>query len=64
MRILVVSVQTPFVRGGAEVLADELVKALIRAGHHAELAAIPFNSTNPERIPEAEFSVRSASRVG
>ena len=52
MRILVVSVQTPFVRGGAEVLADELVNALIRAGHQAELAAIPFNSTDPERIPD------------
>ena len=51
MRIVVASVRTPFVRGGAEVLADELVKALAAAGHQAELYQIPFNPA-PERIPD------------
>lgn len=52
MRIVVVSVRTPFVHGGAELLADELIKALRAAGHEAELATIPFNPGEPERIPD------------
>src|SRR3954454_18453042 len=52
MRILVASIRSPFVRGGAEVLADELIKALIAAGHSAELVAIPFNPEKAERIPD------------
>lgn len=52
MRIVVVSVRTPFVYGGAELLADELIKALRAAGHEAELVTIPFNPGEPERIPD------------
>ncbi len=50
MRILVVTVQVPFVRGGAEVHAEELRNALIAAGHSAEIVAIPFKWYPPERI--------------
>lgn len=52
MRIIVASVRPPFVRGGAEVLADELIRALQAAGHDAELVTIPFNPTEPETIPD------------
>jgi len=52
MRIVAVSVRTPFVYGGAELLADELIKALRAAGHEAELVTIPFNPGEPERIPD------------
>ena len=52
MRILVTSVRTPFIHGGAEVLADGLTKALVAAGHQAELMTIPFTAAEPERIPD------------
>jgi glycosyltransferase involved in cell wall biosynthesis len=42
MRIAVTSVQVPFIRGGAEIMADQLVKALSRHGHAAELITQPF----------------------
>ncbi len=42
MRIAVVSTQVPFMRGGAEVHADNLVSAFRNAGHDAELVTIPF----------------------
>ena len=34
--------QTPFVRGGAEIHAEALVRALQNAGHQAELVQVPF----------------------
>jgi glycosyltransferase involved in cell wall biosynthesis len=52
MRILVASVQVPFVYGGAEILAHGLVEALRSAGHEADLVAIPFNQGDPERIAD------------
>jgi glycosyltransferase involved in cell wall biosynthesis len=42
MRILALTTQVPFVRGGAELLAEGLIRALQTAGHDAELVAIPF----------------------
>jgi glycosyltransferase involved in cell wall biosynthesis len=52
MRIVVASVQTPFLFGGAEVLADGLIKALVGAGHEVELVKFPFIPSEPERIPD------------
>jgi len=52
MRIIVASVRTPFIHGGAEVLADELIKALRSAGHEAELVVVPFNPSDSEGIPD------------
>lgn len=40
MRIAVCHPQTPFVRGGAETHAEQLVRALRRAGHEAELVLV------------------------
>jgi glycosyltransferase involved in cell wall biosynthesis len=42
MRIAVTSVQVPFIRGGAEIMAQNLVQALLRHGHAAELITQPF----------------------
>jgi glycosyltransferase involved in cell wall biosynthesis len=50
MRILIATVQVPFIRGGAEVHAEGLRDALIHAGHEAEILAIPFKWYPPEKI--------------
>lgn len=48
MRIVIATTQVPFVRGGAEVLADELSAALRAAGHESEIVAVPFKWYPPE----------------
>jgi glycosyltransferase involved in cell wall biosynthesis len=50
MRILIATVQVPFIRGGAEVHAEGLRDALIDAGHEAEILAIPYKWYPPEKI--------------
>lgn len=42
MRIAIATVQVPFIRGGAEILADGLGHAIQDAGHSVELIAMPF----------------------
>ncbi len=51
MNLLIAATQVPFVRGGAENLADGLVNALRRAGHRAEIVALPFRWYPPAAIP-------------
>jgi glycosyltransferase involved in cell wall biosynthesis len=58
MRIAISTSQVPFVRGGAEVLAEGLRDALIAAGHQAELVEIPFKWYPPERILDAMLASR------
>src|SRR5215218_7753942 len=50
MRILITTVQVPFIRGGAEILAEGLRDALRSEGHQPEIVAIPFKWYPPERI--------------
>jgi glycosyltransferase involved in cell wall biosynthesis len=50
MRVLALTTQVPFVRGGAELLAEGLIRSLIAAGHEAELVSIPFKWYPPERV--------------
>lgn len=50
MRIVIATTKTPFVTGGAEAHADQLLAALLRAGHEAEIVAFPFKWYPPERI--------------
>lgn len=50
MRIAVVNTQAPFVTGGAELHAQNLITALRNAGHQAELVTIPFNPSTAELI--------------
>ena len=42
MRVVVAAPQVPFVRGGAELMAEDLVGALRARGHDAEIVSIPF----------------------
>ncbi|MBG1260440.1 glycosyltransferase family 4 protein [Nostoc commune] len=73
MRVLVTTVKIPFVHGGAEILADSLIKALREAGHQAEIVSIPFKSYPHERILDnmlacrvldiSEFSGQKVDRV-
>ncbi|MEH2139778.1 glycosyltransferase family 4 protein [Nostoc sp.] len=58
MKILVVTTQVPFVRGGAEILADGLVQALYTAGYEAEIVAVPFKWYPPERILDNMLACR------
>jgi glycosyltransferase involved in cell wall biosynthesis len=48
MRIGILTVQVPFVRGGAESHAQSLREAFTLAGFEAELITIPFNWYPPE----------------
>jgi len=42
MRVAIASVQVPFIRGGAELLASGLADALRKNGHDAEIVTMPF----------------------
>ncbi len=42
MKIAIVTVQVPFISGGAEILAEMLKSELIKRGHKAEIVTIPF----------------------
>ena len=68
MRILITTVQVPFVRGGAEVLAESLCERLVGAGHQAEIvalrsSAIPRNGCSTRCSPVAcsTWAIRAAS---
>lgn len=58
MRILIATVQVPFIRGGAEVHAEGLRDALRAAGHDVEIIAIPFKWYPPERILDHMLACR------
>ena len=50
MRVVIATVQVPFVYGGAEIHAAELNKALLSQGHESEIVTIPFQYSPSERI--------------
>jgi len=50
MRIVVCHPQVPFARGGAEILADNLVEELRRRDHEAELVTVPFKWYPPKSV--------------
>ena len=52
MRVGIATVQVPFVRGGAEMLAENLVQQIRAAGHEAEIISVPFKWYPARRIPE------------
>jgi len=58
MRVLVATVQVPFVRGGAETLAEDLVSEMRKAGHECELASIPFSWNPPAKILDHMLACR------
>jgi len=58
MRILIATVQVPFIRGGAEILAEGLQQALQADGHQAEIVSVPFKWFPPERILDHMLACR------
>jgi glycosyltransferase involved in cell wall biosynthesis len=54
----VATVHSPFIRGGAEIHAEELCRALRGAGHDAEIVAVPFKWYPPGRIMEQALACR------
>src|SRR6188472_2586120 len=55
MRIAVCAPQVPFVRGGAELMAEDLVAALRARDHEAELVSIPFKWYPGTRVLDQAF---------
>jgi len=60
MRVVVAAPQVPFVRGGAEVMAEDLVNALRARGHEAELVTMPFKWYPGARVLDQAFLWRLA----
>jgi len=58
MRVLIATVKIPFIYGGAEVLADNLLGALRTEGHTSDIVAIPFKQYPPERILDHMMACR------
>src|ERR1700741_1594707 len=58
MKVAIVNNQAPFVRGGAELLAEWLAEALIERGHDAEIVRIPFSWQPPQRIVDSMLAAR------
>jgi len=55
VRVAVAAPQVPFVRGGAELMAEDLVVALRARGHEAELVTIPFKWYPGTRVLDQAF---------
>ncbi len=55
VRIAVCAPQVPFVRGGAELMADDLIAALRHRGHEAELVTVPFKWYPGTRVLDQAF---------
>jgi glycosyltransferase involved in cell wall biosynthesis len=55
MRVAVAAPQVPFVRGGAELMAEDLVAALRARGHDADLVTIPFKWYPGTRVLDQAF---------
>ena len=55
MRVVVAAPQVPFVRGGAELMAEHLVGALRERGHEAELVTVPFKWYPGARVLDQAF---------
>ncbi len=58
MRVAIVTVQVPFVCGGAEMLAEGLQAAIQAAGHEADIVSISFKWYPPAVLPEQVLACR------
>jgi glycosyltransferase involved in cell wall biosynthesis len=58
MKIAVLNNGVPFLRGGAEHLADALVSKLAEYGHQALLVRVPFRWEPPEKIVDHMLACR------
>lgn len=64
MKVAVVNNTVPFLRGGAEVLADALVDQLQRAGHEAMLVKLPFSWQPVEHIADGMLAASLTTLSG
>jgi glycosyltransferase involved in cell wall biosynthesis len=53
VKVVVLNNGVPFVRGGAEHLADSLVEQLLVRGHEAELVRLPLRWHSPEAVADS-----------
>lgn len=58
MRIALLNTMTPFVRGGAEILVDDLAEQLKLRGHDVALFRIPFPNNYEVPLLEATLAVK------
>jgi glycosyltransferase involved in cell wall biosynthesis len=49
-RICVCDIQVPFISGGAELLAESLVRELQKRGHEAEIVRLPFRHRPKDQV--------------
>lgn len=56
--ILICTTQIPFTHGGAELHVEGLRRALIKAGYHAEIVALPFKWYPPAEIMRGAMAWR------
>lgn len=59
MKVLIVNTMVPFVRGGAEELAQNLRDNLQLAGHEAEILRLPFRWSPPAVLPSQMLMMRA-----
>jgi glycosyltransferase involved in cell wall biosynthesis len=59
MKVAVLNTSVPFLRGGAEHLADSLVHQLEVRGHEAELVKVPLRWSTPDDVAESMFAAAS-----
>jgi len=53
LKVAIATVQVPFIRGGAELLAEGLLDACRAAGHEAEIVSMPFRFTPDHEVARA-----------
>ena len=58
MRFLLATVMIPFVRGGAEILVEDLASELRKAGNEVAIVALPFQPYPPDAILRQVMSWR------
>jgi glycosyltransferase involved in cell wall biosynthesis len=59
VKIAVLNNSAPFLRGGAEYLADSLVSELGRRGHEVELVKVPLRWSSPRVVAESMIAAAS-----
>ena len=58
MKVSIVNVQSPFVRGRAESLADSLAARIAARGHEVDLVRLPFKPSPPQAIADHMLACR------
>ncbi len=58
MKIVIATVKVPFVRGGAEILVEDLRAALTERGHQVEILAIPWKWYPAEQVVDHILAFR------